>query len=122
MRTDNHLISALGEKISKFVNQPHGPTKKQQVLIDQWLDQISGELKRVERLARSEKHSVDIEPILRKKNRIKQKANRLDDYKNIKGNKEKVRHPSKYKRWKGVFCIRKLLQLFYRNTLNTCVH
>lgn len=104
MYTCINYSSAITEKISSFMKQPNGPTKKQQELIDRWLDQISAQQKRAERLARADENPIDIEPVLRKKNRIKQKANSLDDYKNTKGNKQKVRHPSKFKRWKGVLC------------------
>lgn len=101
------------KRIHEILSKPTPPTPKEQRFIDNYLDRVRGELKRKERLERAESYEIDTEHFLSKRNRIHKRANRLSDYKNTKGNKERVRHPSKFKRLEGVF-ITSLL--FYERT------
>lgn len=89
-----------------ILSKDRPPTRSEQRFIDQYLDTISSTQKHQERLARAEAYEYPIDRMLSKKNRINKKANRLSDYKNKKGNKERVRHPSKFKRLEGVFISR----------------
>lgn len=111
------LSRTIEEKIARILAKPNGPNRADQQFIDKWLDEISVQQKRAERLACAEAYPIVTESFLRKRNRIKESVNRLDDYKNKKGNKKKVRHPSKFKRWKGVLCITifmyKTIRVFY---------
>lgn len=97
--------AATEKRIQEILSKTTAPTKSEQRFIDQYLDQIRGEQRRQERLARAEQYEYSIDHIISKKNRIAKKTNRLSDYKNTKGNKERVRHPSKFKRLEGVFFI-----------------
>lgn len=95
--------TVIEQKIQEILSRTISPTKNEQQFIDQYLDQVCDKQRHQERLARAEQYEYNIDHIISKKNRITTKINRLSDYKNTKGNKEHVRHPSKFKRLEGVF-------------------
>lgn len=92
-------------EIHKILNRSSPPTVKEQKFIDAYLEQISAEEKRQERLKKILNDEISTEHCLRKRNRIKAKHNELSDYKNKTGNKDKVRHPHKFKRMRAFLLL-----------------